>query len=145
VEIIANTLHEAQYIILITSRSFLLRLRNISDNRFRENQNAILRPLTFFFRKSHRLRDTVERCNRNGHEADKNMAHALPTHIHKIYKNFCFSTTTMFGKSTPQCYVIRALPAFQLLYLFRELRFKIWFFLKSFHRNPKFYFTRFCI
>jgi len=35
-----GTLHEYQYALLIISRSFLLRVRNILDTRRRENQNT---------------------------------------------------------------------------------------------------------
>ena len=37
---IPNALHEDQYTILITSRSVLLRIRNVSDKSCRENQNT---------------------------------------------------------------------------------------------------------
>jgi len=33
------TLHEAQYTFFIISRSFLLRVRNVSDKSYTENQN----------------------------------------------------------------------------------------------------------
>jgi len=35
-----GTLHEDQYPFLITSRSFLLRMRNFSEKSCRENQNT---------------------------------------------------------------------------------------------------------
>jgi len=38
--IITGTLHEDLYTILITSRSVLLRMRNVSDKSCRENQNT---------------------------------------------------------------------------------------------------------
>ena len=49
---ITGTLHEAdQYTLLITSRSFIRRMRNVSDKSCRENQNPYL-MLSTFFRKS---------------------------------------------------------------------------------------------
>ena len=46
----------------IMSRSFLLRMRNVSDKSCRENQNTHFVFPNFFFRKSYRTRDnTVER------------------------------------------------------------------------------------
>jgi len=45
---IAAALLEDQYTILITSRSGLLRIRNISDKRFAENQNMHFIVRTFF-------------------------------------------------------------------------------------------------
>jgi hypothetical protein len=40
-----GTLHEDQYTFMVTSRSVLLRIRNVSDRRCRENQNNILRSV----------------------------------------------------------------------------------------------------
>jgi len=37
---ITDTLHDDQYIFLVTSRSFLLRMRNVSNKCCRENQNT---------------------------------------------------------------------------------------------------------
>ena len=56
------TLHEEQYTFLIISSSVLLRIKNVSDKKCRENQNTYLSSVTFFFfRKSFRLRDNVEK------------------------------------------------------------------------------------
>ena len=44
---ITGTLHEEQYTFLITSHSFLLRMRNVSDRRI-ENQNTHFRLVAFF-------------------------------------------------------------------------------------------------
>jgi hypothetical protein len=41
--------HEDLSILLMLSRSLLLRMRNILDNICRENQNTRLRAMTFFF------------------------------------------------------------------------------------------------
>jgi len=44
----ALTLHEGLCTVLITSRSVLLRMRNVSDKRCRENQTNILCSVTAF-------------------------------------------------------------------------------------------------
>jgi len=46
--IITGTLHEDQYTFLIISRSFLLRMRNVSDKSCRENQNTCFVFSNFF-------------------------------------------------------------------------------------------------
>ena len=43
-----GTFHKDQYKFLVTSRSFLLRMRNLSDKSCRENQNTLLYSITFF-------------------------------------------------------------------------------------------------
>jgi len=43
-----GTLHEDQFIFVIISRSFLFRMRNVSDKRCRENQNTHFMFSTFF-------------------------------------------------------------------------------------------------
>ena len=45
-----GTLHEVQYT-FFTSRSFLLRLRNVSDKGYKENQSTRLMFNNFFFSK----------------------------------------------------------------------------------------------
>jgi len=44
-----STLHEDQLVLFIISRSFFLRMRNVADNGYRENQNTF--QVHFFFRK----------------------------------------------------------------------------------------------
>jgi len=46
---------------MIVSPPVLLRMRNVSDKSCRENQNTILCWIHFFFRKSCRLWDNVEK------------------------------------------------------------------------------------
>jgi len=49
-------LHEEQYAIFIISRSDLLRMRNVPEQIFIENQNMLLRSISLFFsRKSCRI------------------------------------------------------------------------------------------
>jgi hypothetical protein len=44
---ITDTLHDDQYIFLVTSRSFLHRIRNVSNKYCRENQNTFFVQLFF--------------------------------------------------------------------------------------------------
>ena len=44
-----DTLHEDQYAFLIISRSFILRMRNVSDKSCRENCNIHLETVIFSF------------------------------------------------------------------------------------------------
>jgi len=62
------------------SRSVPLRMRTVSDKRCRENQNSrVMLNDLFFFRKSCRLRDNVEKYCRAGQTTDDNMVHAHST------------------------------------------------------------------
>ena len=70
---LTGTLHEDQYGVFITSRSFLLRMGNVSHKIGRENQNT--HSITFSW-KSCRSWDNVEKYCRNGQAAHDNMAHA---------------------------------------------------------------------
>ena len=49
-----DILYEEQYIFFITSRTFLLSMRHVADNLYRENQNThfVFSNSFFFFRKS---------------------------------------------------------------------------------------------
>jgi hypothetical protein len=61
-----GTLHEDQYIFFVISRSFLLRMSNVSDENVEKIKTRILCSVTFFFRKSCHIWDNVkkfvERC-----------------------------------------------------------------------------------
>jgi len=62
---------------MITSRSFRLKTRNISDRSRSENQNThLMFNNTLFFFKSCRLWDNVYKRCWAGQATDKNMAHA---------------------------------------------------------------------
>jgi hypothetical protein len=62
---------------LIISSSLRLRMRNVSDKNCREKIKIhILCSLTFFFRKSSRLWENVEKYFWAGQDTDDNMAHA---------------------------------------------------------------------
>jgi len=58
------------------SRSTLLRMRNISDKSFTVNQNTHFVFSYFFFLKSCRFWDNIEKYYRAGQAIDDNMAHA---------------------------------------------------------------------
>jgi hypothetical protein len=72
-----GTLHEQQYTFFITSHSFLLRMRNVSDKSFKENKNT-----HFMFnnvpppqkKKLCHLWDNVEKYVTAGKATDDNMA-----------------------------------------------------------------------
>jgi hypothetical protein len=68
---ITGTLQEHQYTFFIISRSVLLEMRNVSDKRCRENQNTHF-LFIFFFRKSCRLWDNVEKYCRAVQARDDN-------------------------------------------------------------------------
>jgi hypothetical protein len=59
----------------IVSRLVILRMRNVLDKSYRENQNLHF-ALSNFFRKSCRFWDNVEKYRRAGLVTDDNMAHA---------------------------------------------------------------------
>ena len=74
-----GTLHEDRCTFLIISRSFLLRMRNVSDKLYREHQNThfvFSNLLLIFFFKTYRLWDKVKKYCRAGQATDDNMAHA---------------------------------------------------------------------
>jgi len=68
---VTGTLHEDLCTFMILSRSVLLRTRNFSDKRCRENQNTHF-VLNIFFSESCRLWDNVEECGRAKQSTDDN-------------------------------------------------------------------------
>ena len=74
----SGTLHEYRYTFLIISRSFLPRMRNVSDKSCRENQNTnfvfsnSFSKIVPFFEKMWGKKNIVER----GQATNDNMAHA---------------------------------------------------------------------
>jgi len=72
----SDTLHEARYTFVIIYRSFLIRMRNVSYEFVEKIKTHILCSVTFFFRKSYRLWDKVEKYCRVGQATDDNIAHA---------------------------------------------------------------------
>jgi hypothetical protein len=103
---ITGTLREDRCTFLIISRSFLLRMRNVSDRNCRENQNTRFMFNKIFFRKSCRLSNNVEKYYRAGQATVGNMAHArcmLDTKGYKhaliICNTYCFSTAIMVART----------------------------------------------
>jgi hypothetical protein len=87
---INGTLLQAQYTFLTTSRSVLLRMINVSDKSFRENQNTyFVFSNFFFFRKSCRLWDNVKkyfRAEQDTHSEYVTLI-AFPLHSNNGCKN----------------------------------------------------------
>jgi len=89
----------------ITSRSVLLRMRNVSDKICREKQNTHF-IINIFFRKSCPLWHNLEKYCRAEHATDDNMAqeHCTPDtsgyrHTPTICNSYCFSTATMVART----------------------------------------------
>jgi hypothetical protein len=113
---ITGTLHENQYSFSIISRSFLLRMRNISDRSCTENQKThfMFTNLLPENRTVHEImwKNTVQ----PGRATDDNMAHmhwVLDTQGYKHTLRIC--NTLLFHcnnccTNVPQCYVICTLP-----------------------------------
>ena len=72
----AGTLHGDLCKFRSISRSFLLRLRNVSDKRYTENRNTLSYSVTLF-QKSYRLRDNVEKYCRARQPTGDNISLAL--------------------------------------------------------------------
>jgi len=87
--------------ISIISRSFLLRMRNVSDKKCRENHNTYLCIQKLVFRKSCPLWGNVEKYCRMGPVTDQYGACALhgrltlQIHTIKLSNTHCFSTAIM--------------------------------------------------
>jgi len=73
---ITGALHEDLYTFIIISCWILLRVRNVSERKYREPQNVYSCSMTFFW-KSCRLWDNVEKYDTARHGRDDNMAHTL--------------------------------------------------------------------
>ena len=69
-----GTLHEDQCTFFIISRTVFLRMKNVSDNICRGNQNTHFMFKTFF-RKSCLLWGNVEKYCKAGQSTDDNMSH----------------------------------------------------------------------
>jgi len=107
--------------ILIVSRSFHLRMENVSDKIIEKIKTLILRSVTFPplppARNSCCLWDNRENYCIAGQGTDDNMAHAhcmLDSqgckHTLRICNTDCFSTATIAALNAPRCHVIRTLP-----------------------------------
>ena len=112
---VAGTLHEYHLTFFIISGSVLLKMINVSDKRCRGNQNTHFVFTDFFFRKSCRLWDNVEKYCRAELATNDSMvySHCMVdtkdyeyTHTHRLCNAHYFSTCT----NAPHYYVIRTLP-----------------------------------
>jgi len=71
-----GTLHNDQYTFFIISRSFLLIMRNVSDNIYRDNQNTHFLFNNYFFVKCAVCEIVWNKYFTSGQATDDNMAHA---------------------------------------------------------------------
>ena len=89
----------------ITSRSFLLRMRNVADESCGANQNThFVFSNSFIFLKSCRLWDNVEKYRRAEQATDDNMyLHAgylrLQTHTLRLCTTHCFPAATVVART----------------------------------------------
>jgi len=102
---ITDTSHEDVCTFMITSRSILLRMRNVSDKIVEKIKTHVLCSIIYFL-KLRRLRDNVDKYCRAVQDTDDNMAHAhcmLDTSVYRytlrIRNTYCFSTTTMVERT----------------------------------------------
>jgi hypothetical protein len=103
---ITRTVHESPYKFMIISRSFLPRMKNVSDKSCRENRRKILCSIIFFLRKFCRLWHNVKKYCRAVQATDDNMTHAhcmLDNEVYKytlrMYNTYCFSIAIIVARS----------------------------------------------
>jgi len=106
------------------SRQFLLRMRNVSENRYRQNRNT-----HFMFsdssRKLRRLWDNVVKYCRVGQDTDDNMVHATNTHSKYVIKlKYCLSIARAVAWTllSSMLYVL-CLPCVSILLIFNFAHF----------------------
>jgi hypothetical protein len=92
--------------VFIISHSFLLRMRNVSDKSWTENQNTHFVFSNFFSLKYYCIWNSLEKYGSAIQVTDDNMAHAHCVLNTKGYKPtlrtcniYCFSTTPMVGRT----------------------------------------------
>jgi hypothetical protein len=125
---IRGTLHRDQYTIVTISRSLLLRMRNISYKRCRENQNTHI-MFNDLFRKSYRLKGNVEKCGRAGKAHMKVWRMCIECWVPKP-KNTQSEYVILIAfpllngcTNAPQCYLFHILPVL-LSYKCEGLRYR---------------------
>jgi hypothetical protein len=101
-----GTLHEDQYTLLIISRSFILRIKNVSDKCCRESRNTHFLFNNFFSENRNDYENVEKYCRAGQATDDDNMTHVhcvLDTsgyrHILRLCNTHCFSTATMVARS----------------------------------------------
>jgi hypothetical protein len=111
------------YTFLIKSRSFLLRMRNVSDESCRENQNTHFVFSDFFYenRGVYEImwNNLVERGRPQMTIRRMRIACWIPkaTNTHRMCNTHCLSHHNNDCTKAPQCYVIRTLAVLVLLFL----------------------------
>ena len=100
-----STLHEDRYTLLIKSRSFLLRMKNVSGKSFRRNQNRHFKFYKFLLKTTRRLRDNVEKYRTVGQATNMTHAHCmLDSYVYKhtlrICNIYCFPTAKMIPRTS---------------------------------------------
>ena len=121
-----DTVHENRYtIFFIKSRSVPFRMRDFSDRRCKENQNAhLIFNNHFFFRKSCRVWDNVEKIlwgwTDHGRQNGANALHDgyLRLQTLTICDTYCFSIATVVARtSLSVTYYVRCL-LFKILFYY---------------------------
>ena len=103
---ITGTLHEGRYTFMIISRSVHLKMRNVSDKIVEKIKTHTLCSVIFFFRKSGRLWDNVDkvRYSRAGNRWQYGACALHATYIGykhtlRICNTCCFSTATVVPRT----------------------------------------------
>jgi hypothetical protein len=126
-----GTLHEDQYTFSIISRSFLFKMRNVSDRSYRENQNTHLIFGKGFFLNNSFYEIMREKYCREGQATDDKMEHAhckhdipMATDTHSEYGNtYCFSTAGMVLRTILNVTLfVHCLSCFAYLLIYRQKR-----------------------
>jgi len=111
----AGTLHEDRYAVFIISRSVVLRMRNISDKRHRENQNThfILKNTPPPGKSCHLWHNVEKLCRAEA--IDYSTAHAhrwirKATNTHSDYVTHIAFLLLQWLDDVPQCCAVCTLP-----------------------------------
>jgi len=115
-----DKLHEDHWKCLIIPLS-VLRMRNISYKRRRENQNSYFVFNNIFILKSYLIRDNVTIWRMH-------LACWITkaTDIHTVCNDYCFSTTSNGCTNAPQVYVLRTLSVFLGLECFIVMNYELY-------------------
>jgi len=96
-----STLYEDRYTFLVISRSFPIRMRNVSDRCCREKQNNILRSVSCLIKSAVYEIMWTKYCTA-GQTTGDNVAHALCMLVNlgyrqtlTLFNTYCFTTATM--------------------------------------------------
>ena len=90
---ITGAIYEDLYTFMIISRIFLVRMRNVTDNRCIENQNTHFLLNNFSPSRKYRLRDNVEKYGRAREATALCMLDNVGCrHTLTVWNTYCFST-----------------------------------------------------